>query len=226
MITLLIIILLVLLVSASSKIGSGVYVKAFCREKTKEKVAYLTFDDGPDALMTPRILNILKSRNAKATFFVIGRKIDGNEAVLRDIIAQGHQIGLHSESHTWKFPLLSKRNMVEELSECRRKIETSTGFRTDLFRPPFGVTNPTVSYAVRTMRLRVVGWSVRSFDTVKQSKCGSARKVMILRRVAAYLRPGAVILLHDRLSDGDEILSAVLDYLDSKGYVYGRNCSF
>ena len=76
----------VFMVWASASIRSGVYVRAFCREKTDRKVVYLTFDDGPHPPETERVLDVLRERGARATFFLIGSKVSGNEAVLRRML--------------------------------------------------------------------------------------------------------------------------------------------
>lgn len=215
----------VFMVWASASIRSGVYVRAFCREKTDRKVVYLTFDDGPHPPETERVLDVLRERGAKATFFLIGSKVSGNEAVLRRMLEEGHALGLHTYSHAGTFPLLSFDKMLADVNEGKRAVESVAGRKISLFRPPFGVTNPTIAKVVRTLGLQTVGWDVRSFDTMfckssdhscKQS--GYDWYVPVVERIMKQVRPGSVILLHDRLDGASELLALLLDSLAASGY--------
>lgn len=243
----------VFMVWASASIRSGVYVRAFCREKTDRKVVYLTFDDGPHPPETERVLDVLRERGARATFFLVGSKVSGNEAVLRRMLEEGHALGLHTYSHAGTFPLLSFYKMLADVNEGKRAVESVAGKKISLFRPPFGVTNPTISKVVRTLGLQTVGWDVRSFDTMfckssehsckqsgysckqsehscKQSehsckKSGYSCKqsghdwyVPVVERIMKQVRPGSVILLHDRLDGASELLALLLDSLAASGY--------
>lgn len=240
----------VFMVWASASIRSGVYVRAFCREKTDRKVVYLTFDDGPHPPETERVLDVLRERGAKATFFLIGSKVSGNEAVLRRMLEEGHALGLHTYSHAGTFPLLSFDKMLADVNEGKRAVESVAGKKISLFRPPFGVTNPTIAKVVRTLRLQTVGWDVRSFDTMfcksskhsckqsgyscKQSEYSCKQSgysckqsehdwyLPVVERIMKQVRPGSVILLHDRLDGASELLSLLLDSLAASGYEFTR----
>jgi len=215
----------VFMVWASASIRSGVYVRVFCREKTDRKVVYLTFDDGPHPPETERVLDVLRERGARATFFLIGSKVSGNEAVLRRMLEEGHALGLHTYSHAGTFPLLSFDKMLADVNDGKHAVESVAGKKISLFRPPFGVTNPTISKVVRTLGLHTVGWDVRSFDTMfckssehscKQS--GHDWYVPVVERIMKQVRPGSVILLHDRLDGASELLALLLDSLAASGY--------
>lgn len=221
--------IIVFMVWASASIRSGVYVRAFCRENTDRKVVYLTFDDGPHPPETERVLDVLRERGAKATFFLIGSKVSGNEAVLRRMLEEGHALGLHTYSHAGTFPLLSFDKMLADVNEGKRAVESVAGRKISLFRPPFGVTNPTIAKVVRTLGLQTVGWDVRSFDTMfckssehscKQS--GYDWYVPVVERIMKQVRPGSVILLHDRLDGASELLALLLDSLAASGYDFTR----
>jgi peptidoglycan/xylan/chitin deacetylase (PgdA/CDA1 family) len=209
--------ILAFLFYASYSIKSQVYVKALCRVKTTEKVVYLTFDDGPNAEQTPQVLDVLKRNNATATFFCIGSRIAGNEQILKRMADEGHTIGNHSFSHTNSFPLFSRRRMVADIEQCQKAIENAIGTAPTLFRPPFGVTNPTVGKAVKTLNLKTIGWTIRTYDT---NRCSDAK---IVRRISRQLRPGAIILLHDRLPQSAERLQMVIDTVKENGYEIGDN---
>lgn len=238
--------IIVFMVWASASIRSGVYVRAFCREKTDRKVVYLTFDDGPHPPETERVLDVLCEHGARATFFLIGSKVSGNEALLRRMLEEGHALGLHTYSHAGTFPLLSFDKMLADVNEGKRAVESVAGKKISLFRPPFGVTNPTIAKVVRTLGLHTVGWDVRSFDTMfckssehsckqsgyscKQSEhsckqsgysCKQSEHdwyVPVVERIMKQVRPGSVILLHDRLDGASELLSLLLDSLAASGY--------
>lgn len=221
--------IIVFMVWASASIRSGVYVRAFCREKTDRKVVYLTFDDGPHPPETERVLDVLREHGASATFFLIGSKVSGNEAVLRRMLEEGHALGLHSYSHAGTFPLLSFDKMLADVNEGKRAVESVAGKKISLFRPPFGVTNPTISKVVRTLGLHTVGWDVRSFDTMfckssehscKQS--GYDWYLPVVERIMKQVRPGSVILLHDRLYGASDLLALLLDNLAASGYDFTR----
>lgn len=236
----------VFMVWASASIRSGVYVRAFCRENTDRKVVYLTFDDGPHPPETERVLDVLREHGARATFFLIGSKVSGNEAVLRRMLEEGHALGLHTYSHAGILPLLSFDKMLADVNEGKRAVESVAGKKISLFRPPFGVTNPTIAKVIRTLGLQTVGWDVRSFDTMfckssehscKQSgyscnqsghSCKSSEHsckqsghdwyVPVVERIMKQVRPGSVILLHDRLDGASELISLLLDSLAASGY--------
>lgn len=240
----------VFMVWASASIRSGVYVRAFCREKTDRKVVYLTFDDGPHPPETERVLDVLRERGARATFFLIGSKVSGNEAVLRRMLEEGHALGLHTYSHAGTFPLLSFDKMLADVNEGKRAVESVAGKKISLFRPPFGVTNPTIAKVIRTLGLQTVGWDVRSFDTMfckssehsckqsvysfKQSEhsckqsghsckqSGHDWYVPVVERIMKQVRPGSVILLHDRLDGASSLLALLLDSLAASGYHFTR----
>lgn len=238
------------MVWASASIRSGVYVRAFCGEETDRKVVYLTFDDGPHPPETERVLDVLRERGARATFFLIGSKVSGNEAVLRRMLEEGHALGLHTYSHAGTFPLLSFDKMLADVNEGKRAVESVAGKKISLFRPPFGVTNPTIAKVIRTLGLQTVGWDVRSFDTMfcksSEHSCNSSEYsckqsgysckqsehsckqsghdwyVPVVERIMKQVRPGSVILLHDRLDGASELLALLLDSLAVSGYEFTR----
>lgn len=201
---------------ASYSIKSQVYVRALCRVKTDEKVVYLTFDDGPNAEQTPQVLDVLRRNNATATFFCIGSHVVGNEQIVKRIVDEGHTIGNHSNSHTNNFPLWSRKKMVADIEQCQQVIGQATGAAPTLFRPPFGVTNPTVAKAVKALNLKTIGWTIRTYDT------NGADHAKVARRISRQLCPGAIILLHDRLPQSAERLQTVIDTVRAAGYEIGK----
>jgi len=162
-----------------------------CRGKINEKEVALTFDDGPDPENTPVILNILERYHLKATFFIIGKKIIGNEDLIRQIIQKGHKIGNHSYEHSNLWDFQSSGMLRKDIQETHDLIFEITGATTNYFRPPYGVINPMIHNALRNFDYLVIAWSKRSLDTIlKNDK-------KILRRTTKKLRPGDILLFHD-----------------------------
>jgi peptidoglycan/xylan/chitin deacetylase (PgdA/CDA1 family) len=203
---------LLMLTVGSVFICSNFYIRAFCRGTKSEKVAALTFDDGPDEVITPKVLAILEKHNVQATFFVIGNKAKKNSALLKLIIGKGHQVGLHSYSHGFFFDFYRKKNMEQDLLKTEDVIMCNTGKKPLLFRPPYGVTNPTLANTVKNLEYKVIGWSVRSLDTTLKN----AEKVS--KRIIGKLHPGAVILMHDNQNIIPEALEKVIITAKEMGY--------
>lgn len=180
------------------------------------RVIALTFDDGPSAEHTPRLLDLLKEHDLKAAFFCIGKNIAGNEALLQRMVQEGHIVGNHSFTHDTWFDLFPARKMAAELLETDRLIESVTGKRPALFRPPYGVINPNVRDAVRQTGHRVIGWNLRSYDTMT----GDNQKLMA--RLLRLLKPGAVVLLHDHGKKTFEVLPGFVRAAREQGYAFER----
>ncbi|MBQ8652282.1 MAG: polysaccharide deacetylase family protein [Alistipes sp.] len=200
------------LVWASADIGSGVYLKALCRAESADKVVALTFDDGPDADSTPRVLDLLKRHGVRATFFVVGEQARQNPELIHRMVAEGHTVAGHSYYHLPQSTLWSSQRYTEELFRCNDVVARLTGLRMRLYRPPFGVTNPPIARAVKNLGLIPVGWSVRSLDTITKDTD------RVVDRVMRGLRGGDVILLHDRLENSEELLEKLLTALRTQHY--------
>ena len=194
----------------------ALYPQAIFRMDPNERAVYLTFDDGPDPIQTPKVLKVLKEYQATACFFCIGHKIKGNEALLKSMVTEGHLIGNHSYSHSGLFPLYGLSKMKKDLQTCQCELERVTSQPVSLFRPPFGVTNPTIAKAVRQLGYTPIGWSIRTLDTQQSAPD------KILARIRKRLEPGAIILLHDRMPGSDQLVKQILDMLKEQGYTVVR----
>jgi peptidoglycan/xylan/chitin deacetylase (PgdA/CDA1 family) len=201
-----------LLVFGSVNIRTDFYVKAFCKGKTSEKLVCLTFDDGPDPSATPEILEILEKNKIQATFFVIGQKAEQHPELLKLIEQKGHLIGNHSFSHAFFFDLFGRKKMEQDLLKAEDIIQNITGKKTGYFRPPYGVTNPVLAKVVNNLGYKVIGWSVRSLDTVKKNENE------IISRIKKGLHPGAVILMHDDREITAKVLERVILMVKEDGY--------
>jgi peptidoglycan/xylan/chitin deacetylase (PgdA/CDA1 family) len=161
---------------------------------TEQPVVAVTFDDGPDPLYTPRLLDILAANDARATFFMIGARAQRHPELVAQVAAEGHAIGNHSWDHP-SFPFISREERREQLQACAEAI-----FRYDagLFRPPYGHLDLDSWLDVDQMGYRAVAWKIDPGDW--DDKPASA----IVEAVMAQVRPGAVVLLHDGLFDAPE----------------------
>ena len=207
----LIILLILYLVYASYYIGSGVYVKAICKPDAPGVV--LTFDDGVDEIQTPKVLDVLKKYDAKAIFFIIGEKAEKHPHLVQRIVAEGHKIGIHSYTHKPIFPILAYDNMHKEVWDTKEILEKITGETVDLFRPPFGVTNPNVGKVVEELNLKTVGWNIRSLDTNM-----SQDRLQVAERVSQKLTGRDIILLHDDRQGSEILLEALLKNIEKLGH--------
>lgn len=153
----------------------------------------LTFDDGPDPEITPRVLDLLAEFGAQATFFVVGSRVEAHPGVLRQVQAAGHQIGSHSHIHAVGFHFLRVGAMVQEIERGRAAIAGVTGEAPLAFRPPVGLRVPTLRRALQRIADPLVcfTWTERALDTK-----GHPAAVLVARLRPA-LRPGAILAMHD-----------------------------
>jgi len=167
----------------------------------------ITFDDGPHPKFTPKVLELLKEHNVKASFFCIGKNIEKHPELFRQIINEGHTIGNHTYSHSNGIGFMKTSNLILEMQQTNAVIKKITGLNAKLFRPPFGVTNPRIKRAITTVGLQSIAWSIRSLDTTSKSK------ESILNSISKRLTKGDVVLLHDTSDKSVEILEQLLLFL-------------
>jgi len=200
------------IIYGSASIQSNFYITAHCSANTDKKEIAITFDDGPDATYTPQVLKVLADYNAKATFFVIGKNIAGNEALLQQMDAAGHLIGNHTFSHSFFIDFKSRKGFMDELTQTMALVYKSTGRQMKFFRPPYGVTTPNLAKAAKDLNYSVIGWNVRSLDTKADSE------ELIFERVKKQLKPGAVILFHDTSAKTVNVLKQTLEFAQKNGF--------
>ncbi len=175
----------------------------------------LTIDDGPDPRYTPQILAILQRYHAKATFFVEGRYVRAHPELARAILAQGHAIGNHTDTHPY-LNLLSASQVQAEITACDHTLQAALGLRTHLFRPPRGLWNPTIYNAAQQRHDHIILWSV----ALEHQDAPTPQQMAT--RALRLLRPGGILLLHDGGSAPRELtvaaLPLVLEGLTRRGY--------
>jgi peptidoglycan/xylan/chitin deacetylase (PgdA/CDA1 family) len=153
------------------------------------RTVYLTFDDGPSASATARIVDVLAAADVPAAFFMVGRHARRAPELARAVAAGGHVVGNHTDSHV-KLHLRGPRRIRRELYDTHQTLSDLVG-PPRCFRAPHGYRNPWVGTTTRALGYRVFGWTYGVFD----SACPGVEEIR--RRVRVRLRPGAIVLLHD-----------------------------
>ncbi len=150
----------------------------------------LTFDDGPDPRYTTRILDILKKHDARATFFLVGARAKAYPDIVKRMRDEGHSVG----NHTFWHPNLAKegtQRMHWELTQTSKVLHDILGYRTSLFRAPYGSLNEELVELAGSMGYKFIGWSVDSNDWMQLSS------EQIKKNVLSNVNPGSIILMHD-----------------------------
>lgn len=158
---------------------------------TTEKLIALTFDDGPHPDFTPQILRTLDQYQVRATFFMIGERMEKYPEIVKEAAAKGHVIGNHTYTHPRNLESLTSDEVIRELDDCEQVIEKLVGRRTHLFRPPRGLVNGAVLRIAREERYQTILWTVSADH--HDAPTPEAMAARVLRRA----RPGAIILAHD-----------------------------
>lgn len=187
--------------------------------RNSNKIA-ITFDDGPNPPYTDEILEILKQRNVKATFFLIGENVDTYPELARRIVLEGHEVGNHTYTHP-DLLFHRKNTILDEINLTQAAITRATGVTANIFRPPYGFRDMRVLRAAKKSSLKVIEWSDMSFDW----RSPGVEKVE--KRTINHLRGGDIILLHDGFntihggdrSDTVNALPAILDSINEKGLI-------
>jgi peptidoglycan-N-acetylglucosamine deacetylase len=161
------------------------------RVPTNEKVVALTFDDGPHPTFTPEILSALRKHHVKATFFMIGQRMEQYPDIVKDVIADGNAIGNHTFTHPKNIEADSRAQVVRELNGCESVIEKMTGKPTHIFRPPKGLVDGTVVTTAEEEGYQTILW------TVSADHHDAPTPQLMAARVLKRIRPGAIILAHD-----------------------------
>lgn len=202
---------LVITALGSGLIGLNYYFKSlnYQSNETQNRIA-ITFDDGPNLEFTPKVLGLLRQYNAKATFFCIGKHVEAQPNLVKQILDEGHVIGNHTYSHSNSFGILSTKKVKAELERTNIVFEKLTGLKMKLYRPAFGVTNPKIKRAVKALQLQSIGWNKRSLDTTSRGQD------IIFKRVTTGLKPGDVILLHDTSQKTVDTLEQLLLFLQKQ----------
>lgn len=184
-------------------------------EQEIQPVGYvaLTFDDGPSGNMTEQLLDGLREREARATFFLCGYRMEQYPSALKRYLAEGHEVGVHSTVHT-DLTKLTEEEVYRDMEETAQKIFEATGVRPTVMRPPEGKYNDTVLKAATEEGLSVILWSVDPQDWA----CHDSRAV--LRTMAQNTGNGDIVLMHDMHKSSVEAALELVDTLEAEGYCF------
>ena len=189
-----------------------------CRTQPSLPQLGLTFDDGPHPVTTRQVLSLLAPTRHRATFFVVGEKVEQHPDVVREIHEAGHAVALHGYFHDRFHFARSASRVAQELKRAADAVEKACGLRPRWYRPPVGQTSPLTVLGVRRAGCELIGWSGRAYDGVRSSTPES-----VLRNLTSQLEPGALLVLHDAAERDNyepasvRALPALLRELDARG---------
>jgi polysaccharide deacetylase family sporulation protein PdaB len=183
----------------------------------EEKIIALTFDDGPDPSDTPAILDLLKQFDAKATFFVVGKKVEMYPELAKREIMEGHEIANHTYSHSYFNERMPEEKIQNEILKAEQIILKTTGQKPNLFRPPGGYYSENVVLAAKKSGYLVVMWSWHQ-DSKDWNTPGVNK---IVKSVLKKTQNGDIILLHDYVEGKTQTIDAlkqILPKLKERGF--------
>jgi polysaccharide deacetylase family sporulation protein PdaB len=179
-----------------------------------EKLIALTFDDGPNPVTTPQILDLLKKYDAKVTFFVLGKQVDRFPDVVKRETKEGHEVANHTYNHICFNKNIRSDVITKEILRAEKSIQAVTGKKSPWFRPPQGHYNDLVVHSVKKNGYTVVMWSWHQ-DTKDWSSPGVHR---IVNKVLRNARNGDIVLFHDYSTQTVEALKKILPELKKRGF--------
>jgi peptidoglycan/xylan/chitin deacetylase (PgdA/CDA1 family) len=171
----------------------------------------LTFDDGPDPEVTPRVLDLLDRFQAKASFFCIGEKAAAFPELVKEIVRRGHSVENHSYHHHLAFAFFGISRLRREVDAAQATVAAITGRPPVFFRAPAGFRSPLLDPVLAPRGLRYVSWTRRGFDAV------SGNPKRILRQLTRDLAAGDILLMHDRVPVVLAVLPALLEQISAQG---------
>ena len=172
----------------------------------------LTFDDGPHPAYTKKLLDGLRKRGVKATFFLIGENIEGNEEIIKQMDEDGHLIGNHTWSHV-RLTSLDQAAACEEIKKTNDAVKSITGKNTEYIRPPFGAWDKDMECG---FDMFFVLWTIDPLDWA------TSNQDQIVEKVVSQAQDNAIILLHDWYESSVEAALRIVDLLQAQGYEFVR----
>jgi peptidoglycan/xylan/chitin deacetylase (PgdA/CDA1 family) len=170
--------------------GIGFFLEVVSRGRPEKQGVALTFDDGPDPVSTPALLQLLARYNVQATFYVTGRRAEQYPQLIRRIVSRGHTIGNHSYTHD-NFIMFQSTGALQAEIEKTQEVLHGQGVFPHTFRPPVGVTNPKLGRVLQQLEMYVVNFSRRAGDR------GNRRIAHLSKTILKNVRAGDIIMLHD-----------------------------
>ena len=174
----------------------------------------MTFDDGPSATLTPKLLDLLATRHIKVTFFVIGENVAEHPEIVARAAREGHEIGNHSWSHP-NFGKMSDDNVRSQLRRTDDAIRSAMGNRPTLMRPPYGsITAREKHWIHDEFGYRIILWDVDPYDWKRPGPA------VVRNRILKETQPGSIVLSHDIHPGTIEAMPSTLDALEAKGFKF------
>lgn len=201
--------------------GFGKNSLSFADVKNGKEI-YLTFDDGPSDRVTPKILDILKDENVKATFFIVGKNAERRKELLKREFDEGHAIGVHSYSHKYKDIYSSPESLLKDIDDCNEIIKEVTGRKSALYRFPggsFGLSSGLIG-AVTAHGMQYVDWNASFRDSEIMSPTPSQ---LIRAAKTTIANPNKVIMLAHDTTDKTATAAALRDvirHFKNSGYTF------
>lgn len=180
----------------------------------------LTFDDGPDPVTTPRVLDVLQQKQVRATFFVVGKRAEQHPELVRRALAEGHLVENHSWSHSPLFCFLTPGRLRAEIEKCAETLQRISGRRPRYFRSPVGLRHALLRPYLRRAGLEYISWKIKSYDTL------NVKSGTLAGRILNKVKSGDIVLLHDYRAGGVDVMVGVLpriiDELRARGFDFVR----
>lgn len=197
--------------------------KASDKDKPKKKIIYLTFDDGPSSRVTGEILDTLKKKEVKATFFVVGYKIKGREAVIKRIHDEGNGIGLHSYTHDYKKLYRNNESFIKEMEETENEVYRAAGIRTKIIRFPSGSKkhlDKNLAEELQKRGYKVFDWNACASDGINYRIPPERLYNEAIKSSKKWTK--VVLLMHcDEMNKNTcEIMPRIIDYFKDNGYEF------
>lgn len=216
-------------VACSSQLSNDLMSKIISNTNENEKVAYLTFDDGPSVSITSKILDILKSENIKATFFVIGKSVEEHPEIVKRAYDEGHYIANHGYSHNNSLLYKSTESFINEVKKTDIAIGKAIGvdnYCSHIFRFPNGFMSPIYKkqkekavFSLTDMNYTYIDWNCLNNDSVKKY---TKKQLLNNLKQSCQNKNTLVILMHDTkdVNDSSLVLKDSILYLKSQGYIF------
>lgn len=185
-------------------------IPIYCVDE-KEKVVSISFDAAWGNEQTQTLLDILKEKKVKSTFFLVGEWVDKFPESVKDIFNAGHDVENHSDTHA-HLPQLSDTGILKELNDCNDKVEAITKKRPTLFRPPYGDYNNNVVDMTNSIDMYCVQWDIDSLDWKDPTP------QQMVDRIRKNLKNGSIILMHNGAKHTPEALPLIIDAIHEEGY--------
>src|SRR6201993_2294393 len=174
----------------------------------------MSFDDGPSAILTPKLLDLLAARHIKVTFFVIGENVAEHPEIVARAAREGHEIGNHSWSHP-NFAKMSQESVRSQLQRTDDAIKNATGKRPTLMRPPYGsLTEREKHWIHDEFGYQIILWDVDPYDWKRPGPA------VVRNRILKETRPGSIVLSHDIHPGTNEAMPSTFDELEAKGFKF------